>query len=353
MHPTTSISSVKGQNILIVEDEFEIANQLAHEFSSAGANVLGPAQSVERALNVLQNSRPIDAAVLNVNLSGELSLAVAEQLEQRRVRFVFSTGYTDLIPEQRYRGVPRLVRPFGAAAVARALELDVRQNWLLASLSPDDLALIQPHFTAVSFTRGQVLQAAGQPLSHVYFPLRGLLSVVSPTRAGGAVEVGMVGMDGVAGTSALLGATTTPFSIICKVAGPSYQIESQALRNAMSRSETLRDTLMRYVEVFLTQVSGTAASNARCSLEQRLARALLMAHDRLQTDTISMTHEYLALLLGVHRPGVTTASRMLEKAGAIKTTRGRITVVDRAKLTSLCGSAYGPAEASVEMMRPK
>lgn len=352
MQPMTAMASVKGQNILIVEDEFEIANQLAYEFSTAGANVLGPAPSVERAMDVLGASRLIDAAVLDINLRGETSLPVADELEQRRVPFVFATAYGDLIPDHRYRRVPRLAKPLGAAAIARALELDVNRNWLLSSLSQDDIARLQPHLEALTIARGQMLVTAGQPIRHVYFPLRGLLSVVSETRAGSSVEVGLVGMDGFAGTSAVLGAARMVFSIICKVPGLCYQLDVDTLRTAMAESESLRSTLMRYVDVFISQIGGTAASNARCSLEQRLARALLMAHERMPSDTIALTHEYLALLLGVHRPGVTTASRMLENAGAIRTSRGRITVVDRSRLQALCGPAYTAAEAEVQTLRP-
>lgn len=338
--PMSTPADLKDQHILIVEDEYLIAEDLAQEFARRGAQVLGPEPTVERALGVLRSARAIDAAVLDVNLKGQLSFPVADALKRRGVRFVFTTGYKNLIPAYRYQGVPRLQKPMRSAAVADALAVGLKRNALLAALPSVELEKLAPHLKLVTMARGQTLQAAKRPITHAYFPIKGLLSILMKATVEESIEIGVTGFDGVAGVQLLLGGSTSTYTFLCKVPGLAYQIDAETLRGAFGESAVIRAVLMRYIDSFMAQVAAIAATNARCSIEQRLARALLMALDRLPSDEILLTHDYIASLLGVRRPGITAASRTLEQAGAIKSARGRITVVDRAKLVELSGGAY-------------
>ena len=345
--PAHSPSDLKDQNVLIVEDEYLIAEDLAQAFTRRGANVLGPEPTVERALGILRSAQAIDAAVLDVNLNGQLSFPVADALKRRGVRFVFATGYQNLIPAYRYQGVPRLQKPLGPDAVAYALAVGLKRNALLAALPSDELEKLSSKLTLVAVSRDQTLQSPKRPITHAYFPIQGLLSVLMKSTPNHSVEVGVVGYGGAAGIQFLLGENTASSTLLCKVPGLAYQIEAEALSTAFAESAAVRTVFMRYIDIFMSQIARTAAINARCSIEERLARALLMAQDRLPSDEIHVTQDHLAFLLGVRRPDITAASRTLEKAEAIRTARGRITIVDRAKLQELSGGAYGPTEAAL------
>src|SRR5262245_3001443 len=128
-------SDLRDKNILIVEDEYLIAEDLAHEFRRRGAIIQGPAPTVERALSIIRNARSIDAATVDVSLGGQTSFAVADALKRRSVRFVFTTGYSNLIPAQRYSGVPRLLKPLLPSGVADVLAVGIRRNAVLAALT--------------------------------------------------------------------------------------------------------------------------------------------------------------------------------------------------------------------------
>jgi CRP-like cAMP-binding protein len=217
------------------------------------------------------------------------------------------------------------------------------RNRLLASLSPDDFALIQPHLEAFKFELRDQVFLAGQKIAHVTFPNEGIASLVADTKEG-RFEVGMVGPEGLVGASVVLGVDHSPHTCIVQGAGEAVRIGASELRAAMDQSGALRVLLLRFVHVFIVQISQTAYANAGCSLEERLARWLLMTHDRLGHDDMLVTHEFLSIMLGARRPGVTLAVQMLESVGVIKANRGRITLRDRDKLEQIAGESYGFAE---------
>ncbi|MER9375975.1 Crp/Fnr family transcriptional regulator [Mesorhizobium sp. M0491] len=217
------------------------------------------------------------------------------------------------------------------------------RNRLLTSLSPDDFALIAPHLEPVTLGVREHLFKAEQQITHVTFPERGIASIVADTEEG-RFEVGMVGSEGLAGISVVLGVDRTPHTCMVQAAGEAFRIGAVELQAAMDHSATLRELLLRFVHTFIVQVSQTAYANAGYSIEERLARWLLMTHDRLEQDDMPVTHEFMSIMLGARRPGVTLAVQMLEGVGAIKNTRGQILLKDRAKLESIAGQAYGYAE---------
>ena len=216
-------------------------------------------------------------------------------------------------------------------------------NQLLAALSPNDFALLQKHLEPVDLQLRQQVVRAGEPMSHVVFPDSGLLSIVTDIEEG-RFEIGMSGWEGFAGVPVVLGVAHTPHTALVQVPGTGWRIAAQPLRDAMHESDTLTSILLRYVHTFIVQISQTAFANAAYPLEIRLARWILMTHDRSVGDHLLLTHEFLATMLGTGRSGVTFAIQTLEGNSLIRATRGRITVRNREGLEAVAGDAYGLAE---------
>jgi CRP-like cAMP-binding protein len=229
----------------------------------------------------------------------------------------------------------------GGTSVAQ-LQSTIR-NRLLSSLSQEDFAIVQPHLEPVTLEVRHVLFKSQQTITHVFFPERGVASIVADTDEG-RFEVGMVGWEGLVGTPLVLGVDRTPHTCLVQATGEAFRIGADDLKAAMDQSHTLRALLLRFVHTFMVQVSQTAYANAGYSIEERLARWLLMTHDRLEQDDMPLTHEFLGIMLGTRRPGVTLAMQMLEGVGVIRAARGRIRVRDRAKLEQIAGHSYGFAE---------
>jgi len=215
------------------------------------------------------------------------------------------------------------------------------RNRLLAALPPDDLARLWPQFKAVELPFRQVLHASGEPIKAVYFPETGYVSMLAYLDSGDAAEVGLVGHEGMIGLPVLLGADHDDIEAMVQSPGTALQMDSQAFREVLERIPVFRTLLLRYVLVHHGQVARTAACNGRHQIDQRLARWLLMAHDRAEGDEFPMTHELLSVMLGVRRAGVTVAAGQLQKAGFIRYERGNIEVTDRPGLESAACECYG------------
>jgi CRP-like cAMP-binding protein len=184
----------------------------------------------------------------------------------------------------------------------------------------------------------------GEPIQHVYFPENGLSSKVAVTSGGERLEVGIVGREGMTGMAILHGASQSPNDTYIQVAGGGVRIKSNKLRDAMRASSSLNDLFLRYAQAFSVQVAHTALANGRYSIGERLARWLLMSQDRVG-DELPLTHEFLSLMLGVRRAGVTEALQRLEGLKAIRATRSRITVLQRDRLEKCAGDCYGTPES--------
>lgn len=218
-------------------------------------------------------------------------------------------------------------------------------NLLLARLSAEDFALLADHLEPFRYERGRTLFLRDAPASHAYFFARGMGSMVAVSPEGLRVEAGLFGREGFAPTALAMGADRSPYDAMVQMTDEGWRIPAEALRAAMNRSATLRDTLLRFAQTLSTQISYTALSNALHNLDERLARWLLMCHDRADSDELGLTHEFLALMLAVRRPSVTTALHTLEGAGFIRAERGWITVRDRDAMEAFAGDAYGVPEA--------
>ena len=217
-------------------------------------------------------------------------------------------------------------------------------NRLLAALPAPDYEAFKAEMEPVSLTRGDVLVEPDQPFTHAVFVETGVISAVSRGE-NRRIEIGLVGSDGLVGAALALGVDRTPHESIVQIEGEALRLPSAAFSALLDRHPATRTVLLRYAHLFGLQTAQTALSNGSYSLEERLARWLLMCHDRVKGDEFPITHEFMAFMLGVRRPGVTTTVHVLEGSGMIRARRSRIQILDRAKLEAAAGDSYGVAEA--------
>jgi CRP-like cAMP-binding protein len=226
-------------------------------------------------------------------------------------------------------------------------------NRVLDSLSDRDFDLLEPHLERVELGFRKRLQSSNRAIEIIYFPDSGLGSVVAIGQGREAqAEVALVGCDGMTGIPIVNGTDRSPHEIFVQVEGCGRQIGAAQFRAAMKESESIRDCFLLYSQTFIMQSSYTALANAKGTLEQRLARWLLMAHDRLEVPHLILTHEFLALMMGVRRAGVTTALQHLQAIGLVRGERGSVTLFDRDGLEEIANGLYGPAEAEYERLFP-
>ncbi len=208
-----------------------------------------------------------------------------------------------------------------------------KENNLLASLPPDVYQILAPHLQYVSLKQGQRLQEPGETIQALYFPIDCLLSITVTLSDGVMVETGLVGCREMLGLNAFLsGRETTHTQYTVQIAGSAIKADAQMWRKEFDCNPELRKVLLRYAQAFIIQVSQTAACNRAHLLEHRLARWLLEAHDRINSEELRLTHEFLAIMLGVRRAGVTQAAQNLQDRGLIQYNRGRIHILNQAGL---------------------
>jgi CRP-like cAMP-binding protein len=215
---------------------------------------------------------------------------------------------------------------------------------LLGALCEQDFERILPHLNHVTLAKGDSLVEPDQPIQNCWFLEDGVASVVLSTPQGHETEVGIIGQEGMVDISTLHGIDRSPFRCFIQVPGSAYRLSASALRGELNKSADIRRIMHQFAYRFTVQISGTALANASFTVEQRLARWLLMCHDRLADDNIRLTHEFLALMLNVRRAGVTTAVSNLEHANLVEGRRGAISIRDRRGLEAIAGDCYGAAE---------
>jgi CRP-like cAMP-binding protein len=224
------------------------------------------------------------------------------------------------------------------------------RNRLLGALMPEDRVLLAPELEYVQIRERFVLETPNKLVEHVYFIEHGVASVVAVNANDVRLEAGVVGFEGMTGMAVVLGSLRSPHLTNMQLAGDARRIRADALRAALHKSASLHHTLLKYAQAFMTQTAHTALANGRAKLEVRLARWILMAHDRMDGDEVPLTHEFLSVMLGVRRAGVTVALHGFEKAGLIATRRGKITVTDRTGMERLAGYFYGVPEAELQRL---
>ena len=214
-------------------------------------------------------------------------------------------------------------------------------NHILNALSDEDYARLLPHFKPVELTLGQVIYQPDEPIKDIYFPNNAMASIIATTPEGQSAEVGVVGREGIVGVDYLMGVEATSNQSIVQLSDGAMRINAKTAKAEFRASAAMNDLLLRYVHALLMQVSQTALCNRLHTIEQRLARWLLMCHDRAPGDVLTLTQEFLAVMLGANRPSVTTAALILQGAGFIKYTRGRIKIIDRESLEDFACDCYG------------
>jgi CRP-like cAMP-binding protein len=218
------------------------------------------------------------------------------------------------------------------------------RNRLLATMSAADLALLQPHLRPLNLPLRYDMERPNRRIEAVYFIQTGVASVVAVQANEERVEVGLIGPEGMTGSAVVLGGSQSPHATYIQVAGEGLRIAAKDLRDAMGSSETLRALLLKFVQVFMVQTAHTAIANARSKIDQRLARWILMAHDRARGDRLTLSHEFMALMLGVRRAGVTESLQHLKRQKLIVTGRNEIRVLSRKGIEQIAGNSYGVPE---------
>lgn len=218
-------------------------------------------------------------------------------------------------------------------------------NLLLRSMRASDLALLTPHFERIPFTIGDKLATAGDPIDSVCFPEGAIAGVLDSLDGDRRFAVGLIGQEGFIGCPLLLGDNQWPYDFVMRAErGEALRIRREPMLQALRNSEALRLTLLRYTNVFMRQMARTIVSALAHSIDRRMARWILLYHDRVRGDEICLTHEEFGLMLGVRRSSITDALHILEQEHAIQSVRGKVIVRSRAKLIAFAGNTYGPAE---------
>ena len=213
-------------------------------------------------------------------------------------------------------------------------------NRILNALSPAEYARLAPHLEPVSLSGGEVLYHPDEPVTYLYFPQRGTVSVVSVFEDGGSVEVGMVGNEGMFGVNALLGSITSPLEALVQLPGDALRIRADLLKQEFNKCGPLHDLILRYTQAYIIQIAQASACNRAHNVEGRLARWLLMCQDRALVGELALTQEFIADMLGIRRAGVTEAAGALQRAGMIKYHRGHIIIIDRKGLEAASCECY-------------
>ena len=222
------------------------------------------------------------------------------------------------------------------------------QNRLLAALPNTIYKRLLPHLEPVSLPLMEVLYESGEPITHVYFPNDGLISLLVVMGDETPREVGLIGNEGIFGIPVLLGMNATPTRALILMPGSAMRMKAQALRDELKRNGALQFVLQRYTHALFAQVSQSAACVSSHALDKRLSRWLVMTHDHAPGDEFAMKHEFMALMLGVTRSVVTRAAISLQNQKMISYTRGQVTILDRRRLEATACECYAVVKAEYE-----
>ncbi|PSC06708.1 hypothetical protein SLNSH_02620 [Alsobacter soli] len=349
------MAKLTPRRVLVVEDDYYIAADLAAALRTLGAEVVGPVPDRVAANRLLENE-VVNAAVLDIKLGGDTVYPLATELQTRGIQFVFATGYGDTIIPAQFRGVPCFEKPMRPTDLARAVlsgpaaspGVDVNANLLLSRMPEEEFDRLRPHFTCVELRRGAAPFDAGDKLDHLLFPLSGVCSL---SFGAGAPELStaLVGHEGMIGASLLMGVSRLPMRCTVQVDGEALSIAAEQFLPRLRSSPRAWTLLLRYQHVLHMQTAYALLSAGAASIEQRVARLLLMLADRVG-DEISIIHDAMSTMLHVRRAGVTQALHILEGEGGVRARRGKITIRDRSRVEQAAGLGYGLVEAEYERL---
>jgi len=353
------LASIK---VLVLEDDYLIARDVAQVLQVAGVSVVGPFADLRGARTALE-AQDIDAAILDVKLSDDVSFLFAEDLLERGVPFVFVNGLGENCFPDQLRLLPRIEKPFSLDQIIHWLgntfsmpagsplaRHETSSNLLLNCFDESDIARLRPHMVRVNLKRRAVLQRSNRPMERIYFPENAIISML--VGAGDKIaEVGMIGREGVAGFPVSAETDAVPLQFIVQADGDAIAVSTAELFAAVKASMQLASLFYNYQYVLSLQIAYASLANVAFSVEQRLARWLLMYDDRVG-QRVFIVHEFLSLMLHVRRPSVTLAIQNLEVTDAIRTERGQIIIRDREKLLISAGVSYGVPEKEQSRLFP-
>lgn len=224
------------------------------------------------------------------------------------------------------------------------------QNGILAALPEEERSWLRPRLAPVAVPRGQTFYVTGGTILEAYFPISGWVSIVARLEDGSAVEVGLIGREGMAGLPLIYGTDRAASEAMCQADCTALRLSARDLRQALDECPTLQARLLRFAMAFSRQVAQTAACNSRHTVEQRLARWLLMARDRGDGDRFPLTHEFMSMMLGVRRAGVTVAAGDLQRRGLVRYRPGVMTIVDREGLEGVACGCHAAVRAEYDRL---
>ena len=242
------------------------------------------------------------------------------------------------------------VTKMSSKVVASRKALDPHANRLLGLLPPRDYQRLRPYLHRIPLEYRQSLYRANTPIEFVYFIETGVGSLVNTMTNGQASEVGTIGNEGVVGLPLVLGDDRAPTSVYIQVPGAGLRMMASLFKKELARSASLRTLMLHYAHAFFNQVAQSAACNQFHSIEQRCCRWMLMTHDRMQSDEFLLTQEFLAMMLGVQRTGVTAAAGALQRAGLIRYKRGNVTIINRRGLVQCSCECYGVSKREFDRL---
>jgi CRP-like cAMP-binding protein len=263
-------------------------------------------------------------------------------------------AFGDIQP--RFQRIQSMEPANAACALARqgmrvlTVARETTANKILAALSASDFALLAPHLSPVDLPVRRQLEIRNRKIEHVYFLESGIGSVVISAGSNHSIEVGIIGNEGMTGLPVILASDRALHETFMQGAGHGWRIGVEEFRAAMHASASLRTVMLHYALTMVSQMAFTALANGRYKIEERLARWLLMAADRTQDNVITLTHEFLSVMLGARRPGITNALNAFEKRGIITARRGMIEIVNRHALEEAANGSYGGPEAEYQRL---
>lgn len=342
--------AVARPRIMIVEDNYLMAQQVGDFVRRCGYSVVGAAFSVESGLAMVAE-QPLEGAVLDIDLGGEPSYPICRALAAKALPFLFMTSDSPphlLIPPE-FRNAPHITKPFEPAEFRAALhglvgmpppsaalgESTAFGNDVLDTLDPAFRALLMPCLESISLRAGERLQAVGRLAAFVYFPAQGIISMFAGDTRLTRIEVATIGREGMTAPGLLLGVMTAGNELVVQASGTAWRISAVKLRHLAGIHGGLRQHLLDHAGRAWRQIMDSASYNGRATIVERLARWLVQASHRLGSRHLVLTHDTLAEILGVRRPSITTALQALEGRRLIRSTRRAIVVLDLEGLEGL------------------
>ena len=221
-------------------------------------------------------------------------------------------------------------------------------NRLISALPAEEYQRLIPNFQPITFSLGEVVYDSGGHLDYIYFPTTSVISLLYTMKDGSTAEMGLAGNDGVVGVALFLGGDSTPNRAVAQIAGGALRLKAKILHEEFARAGAFQHLLLRYTQALITQISQTAVCNRLHSVENRLCRWLLLSHDRVTSDELLMTQEFLSHMLGGRRESVTVAAGRLQDAGLIHYARGHITILDRKGLEASVCECYAIVKDEID-----